>query len=872
MSTTITTTVSATSLTVAGNTGIPTVLPVVLDIGAASVTVTTDATGAWTYTETPPTPGTYTIVATCQSPAVPLPPVVATTTAVIAYPPGLTLPAPPTVVGTLLSPGTPAIEGNYIVLPFTGNWVSTAELVTFAVDGNGTSTGWKNPGTTGNTFSIPTSGLAAGLHAAEISTGTPAMASITWDFIYEQPATNATTVGSSGSSSTTPPDTLITRPAFPLPNATGELGAVMQRANDTATAATITTCLVTFKQGTLPTGSSVMLGGAPAQLDVHTTWSDKSVRVASLTANAPALAADASVMPMLATAPVMTGTPPSLTLPAGAVTIDLEIGGTAYSYDVATLLAGVQPDWLNGPLAVQGRISQVVTGYLRLLIDVCCHADGSWNVVVGFNGDLAFEATSPAAVFTEMGHIVYENLTYGWQDLVLQSVIVRQAGVIVKQVTNLTQYQYTVWHVEVDSRSAVPEMLFDVQAHIDSGLMPRFNLAGVSNVTIASYCGGISTTNGFCIPCTPPATAATGYYPNPVPTLGWGGLTTYMGETGGRNDIGMATDASCAWAITYDPRMRAYCLAQAEGAASIPWHAFVRANNRYINTDDQPKLWTSSQALQQGNTTGLPADQQLCGSNWQLDAAHMPNACMIPYLLTGRRHYLDEMLAQAAWCVMNINARGYTIPYPIVGFGQYREMAWCMRAVGCAMLLAEDTNPLLPWLTKVVAGNLSLVLGINASAQGELAAYWYNGTDLLAPWQVDFQVMPIVMLADCGVANAIEVLTVMAGFVCGRFIAQTGWFPSNGFGYYYTVPATTWPQIQTTLIAGNASVPDATIAFPPDSNDQYVAGAFQAVTQINRIVGSATTAAALAFVTTATTALGAGEVFTQSIPSFAITQ
>jgi hypothetical protein len=885
------------TLEIAGNTGLARVLPVTVNVGQIGTTVDTDATGAFSYAhpEDLLSPGTVAVKAICQPP---VEAIVLSTTVVVAYPPGLTVLGAPAAVGMLLALGTPTIVGSYINFPFTGSWAATtAELVNFFVDGVGKSSGWHGPTGASNVLYCPLNGLASGPHTAEVSIGNPVTSAVTWNFVYEPTA--ATPPSSGGGSAPAPADTLITRPNFPASTAAGQLGTVMQRANGAATPAAITTTLVTFSQGKLPAGSGVTLGGAPAQLDVHTTWLDKSARAASLTAHAPALATDAAVMPMLTIGSVMTGAPPALALPAGAVTIDLTIGGVAYAYDVGTLLKGVMPDWLNGPLAVQGCVSQVVTGFLRLLIDVVCYADGNWNVAVGFAGDLAFEATSPAAISIPLGVVAYENLAYGGQKLLLQSVVVKHAGAVAKQVTNLTQYQYTVWNADIDSRGtvpAVPEMTFDVVQHSASGLMPRFDMSGVSNATIAGYYASMTAANGFGTPSTPPATPAAGYYPNPVPTLGWGGHTLYMGQTGGRSDIGQATDPCCAWAITLDKRMREFCEAQAEGIASAPWHLFVRSTGRYINNVDQPKLWTATQQIAQGSAANaLPADQQIYGAPWALDAAHMPNACLIPYLLTGRRRYLREMLSQAAWCVMSVNARGLMTGDLVVNQGQGRGMAWCFRQIVYASLLAADADPLLPWLRQAVENNVAALNAINTTAQGELATYWcypngltgangaVPGTCIIAPWQNDFQQLALTVAADCKIAGAAEALSKCAGFTAGRFLPHASWYPQDGSDYYYTIFSngallTTWAELQAMQVAGGASANGNNAVLPPNCSLQYVAYARQTLIQMARVLtASGYTAAAaqcteaLAFVTQQANTFGAGDAFAQANPSFAIT-
>jgi hypothetical protein len=879
-------TLASINVPLAGNVGGP--FPTTITIGGAVSKVTPSSTGAWTLAEGVSAEMAATPVTVTYTPAPVLPaPSVATTT-VPGIPAGLTINGAPVVVGTALTPGTPFFGSPYISFPFTGNWASGSNTVGFSIDGKLLSQGPHNGGA--NSFAAAAASFT-GAHTAVISDGT---SSITWQFSYEPavaPAPPVTTGGGGttppGGGTTTTTPTLVMPPPFPAATAAGQLGSIMFRADKGASGAVYQTTHATLAQGLVPKGSGVTVGGKPAQIDVHSTWPDGSALSAQISAMSPALTAGQETFEIAVIGAAPTGTPVKVSIPVGELTVDFTIGTTAINLDVGTMLSTLpQTAWISGPLASEARVWKQVAGFLRLVVDARVYADGSSYVVLGLNADLAFEATSPLATFGAWGTIGYLNLTYGSQDFLYSATVTRN-GTVLKTISSLTQTQYSVGHVVSDTRTNAPTMLLDQRVHIASGLMPRFELSlGVLESTIAGYVGnGDFTTNGWVIPSTAPATPSY----TPVPTLPWGGLTLYMGTTGGRNDIGMVTDATSALAMTYDPGMLAMCLAQAEGASSIPWHLFDGPNNCYVNNINRPNLWPSYQALYTGGGAylPLPADQQMGGGPWTLDDAHMPNASVIPYLLTGERRYLDDLLAEATWCVTGEGNKNI-----IVNVGQVRGQAWCLRQVAYAALLCDDADSIKPWLQTVLQNNINTLLNDTALAtsEGELALYPFSDSapSRFAPWEGDFLIMPVVMLCDCGVAGAKELLTKLAGWAIGGSLPQTGWNPWNRMAYYWPIndqgpylsgpaPAgtsdvtyTTWAQTQTTLIVMGWGTAVGAEGQPQNSSLQYAAGWRQSTVAMHRILNTTDTVTALEFVNSAAAQIGGGDSFAQASPSFAI--
>jgi len=118
-----------------------------------------------------------------------------------------------------------------------------------------------------------------------------------------------------------------------------------------------------FKVGEVP--ANAVLGfsnGTPLQVDKKATHADGSLRHAVLTTVLPTLGGSASqVLTITNSGTAPSGGPialSSLLATAFDATINLSVGGTAYSASARSLLqTGTPPTWLSGPLATEWLVT-----------------------------------------------------------------------------------------------------------------------------------------------------------------------------------------------------------------------------------------------------------------------------------------------------------------------------------------------------------------------------------------------------------------------------------------------------------------------------------------------------------------------------------
>ena len=284
-----------------------------------------------------------------------------------------------------------------------------------------------------------------------------------------------------------------------------------------------------------------------------------------------------------------------------------------------------------------------------------------------------------------------------------------------------------------------------------------------------------------------------------IQTPGWdtplsdAGLTKYEPTTGGRPEIGPTTVANAIWLITQSPTAAVYAISQADTAGAVPWHMFNLQTGNFLTTQDIPNIWTDGRGGPHSGTIGLT--QQVDAANgWRADSPHEPDLAYIPFLMTGSRYYLDQLNAMATWnetafwpaSVARNEGQGI-----VVGAGaQVRGSAWALRSLDEAAYINPDDSAMQAYFTKMVANNMSyLVNAIPAWTASEGEAYGYipgvygnNGNT--APWEQDFFVTTVGLMARQGNADAVTVLNWLSHFTTGRFLsADKGFSPRDGIAY-----------------------------------------------------------------------------------------
>src|SRR6185437_1369714 len=137
---------------------------------------------------------------------------------------------------------------------------------------------------------------------------------------------------------------------------------------------------------------------------------------------------------------------------------------------------------------------------------------------------------------------------------------------------------------------------------------------------------------------------------------------------------------------------------QADAAGSIPWHFFSAKEGIYLTVQKNPNLWVDYRAQDSkmpGLTQPMEPFTKTCNC-FALDSAHEPDPSFIPYLMTGRRYYLDQLMAQASWNVVSREPHVRNFGEGIVVGRNYqvRAKAWMLRSVMNAAWIAPDSDPL----------------------------------------------------------------------------------------------------------------------------------------------------------------------------------
>jgi hypothetical protein len=560
-----------------------------------------------------------------------------------------------------------------------------------------------------------------------------------------------------------------------------------------------------FRPGDLPRDRSLLARQGdgrpvPAQLDVTSRHADGSAKfgIVSL-APAGALAPRQPLGVVLAAGPAPTERAAPLALAAALegrqvlVEITHLDGGAPWRADLADLLrqpAARVPGaaWQDGPLAVQRRLSLRVPATaaggptsLRLVADVAVHADRTLWLDAWLRNDVAMQPGGGAARYTL--RIVLDG---------------REA----LRTTIPVHHQYTAWGrllgVGPGGTAARPpaHVRHDAGYLADTGAVARYDLSvPVSEALLASYAQAVAA----------PAWAAP-FSPR--------GITQYMPMSGGRADIGPIPLYQAAWLVSGDPRAAGFSIGQAEAAGAVPWHHWDLQGGGgaggWLDVERWPALWTDGRGGAPPNGLMQPVPPS-SATGWEHDHAHQPDLAFVPFILTGRRAFLDELQAQGAWNVVGYwpapQARGNG-EANLIRDMQVRGAAWALRQVHEAGWITPDADPQGAYFQRCERNNLRWLrsqIPAWTRAQGE-AHGWVSGdfsqVNDLAPWQQDHLASTMIAMARKGDPDARAVLDFMANFLLGRFLsADKGFNPRDGVAYQLVIndaqkaPLRSWREV-----------------------------------------------------------------------------
>lgn len=462
--------------------------------------------------------------------------------------------------------------------------------------------------------------------------------------------------------------------------------------------------------------------------------------------------------------------------------LDLQVSGRRLSVDAAALLRqalgrGEKP-WLSGPLATEIRVKEKLSPELTAILDIRALASGAVRTSVAVHNDDMFASTGKDIAYRA-------TVRMGGQTMVDHQLTHRR----------FANWREIVWAGAAPSRAHV---VYDYPYMIAAGAVPAWDPELDINRAFFENATAIDGTD-------------TGPMGNAM-------ILKAMPTSGGRHDIGMVPDWTLAWLRSQSPAARAAMMGNAEAAGAIPWHIRDPKTMRVPVLDDHPRYWLDARANQGTNGHG-PMVTDVEG--WNLDNAHQPEMAYVPYLISGDRHLLDELIAQTAFALFSYDANpGYRDGAEgNLTNDEVRGQSWANRTHGYAAFITPDNHPEKSYLTGKLRQRL-LWYPRAYTARDDLggpARYetsgWIEGPYPLghiANWQQDFFSQSLAQIARMGFSEALPVYNYTRKYQLSRFLRSD--FNPLWATHYATVhadkqtdePFATWREIaQANLADGN---------------------------------------------------------------------
>ncbi|MGH2612811.1 MAG: hypothetical protein ACRDFB_07150, partial [Rhabdochlamydiaceae bacterium] len=216
-----------------------------------------------------------------------------------------------------------------------------------------------------------------------------------------------------------------------------------------------------------------------------------------------------------------------------------------------------------------------------------------------------------------------------------------------------------------------------------------------------------------------------------------------------------------AWWLT--TQNAAFCQVALEGSkvcGEIPWHTWNPNTGNYWTNEDDHYLQTFRIVTQAGisNVGVWTADQ-----TWQINGEHYPDLCYISYLFTGRRYFLDQLIASTLW-VQQQDVGAAVGGNIVLGF-QYlyfspsltpRTQGWGFRNALYCCYAQPDNNSLKSFFRQVVDNNLNWVssqIDIYQSRQEDCYGWLpgdYGTPAVIPAWEIDYCLYTICLCAMMG--------------------------------------------------------------------------------------------------------------------------
>jgi hypothetical protein len=406
----------------------------------------------------------------------------------------------------------------------------------------------------------------------------------------------------------------------------------------------------------LPQGQAtnyVKVGALNTQTDVKNTWGDGSIRDCQVSCVVPS-EDDYDITAGTAATGSFTPTWPS-------ASVALNIGGTTYT---ATLPSLTTTDpWFVGPIVKEYRVQMAPVngatphGALEVIFDVRSYSEG------GHRLGITVQSVKDVAA--------NNAFTYDVVVTIAAATAFSQSGVDHRTMTK--------WHRAFTTGSPTLSTITpDFEPFHTSYAIPRYD-ATMSN-------------NAW------PATDSLAHARYGITEFG--DMSEGMGSPGGRNELAYFPLWWAEYIIHKEADAYAYGIRHAELSGSWSGH-ITHSDGSSIKRTEDTGYWLD--AGNRGGSMSITMDGGFIrGLAESLEINHIPQLCLIPYLLTGDRYFLEQMRSWAHACILMTYQgdgwHGYGIGddpmWTLLYSHQVRGIAWGLRTVAeaAAFLPAGDDD------------------------------------------------------------------------------------------------------------------------------------------------------------------------------------
>lgn len=545
-----------------------------------------------------------------------------------------------------------------------------------------------------------------------------------------------------------------------------------------------------FARGDMP--DAVAVEGLPTQADVKRRWPDGSIKHAILTVDLPELSEGAQrVLRLVGTAKAEDA---KVALPAATDVPEMLIRfavdqGPVVSVSLRRTLQMSKPQriWLSGPLAVEAHYAAVPT-------DDCGKPDPDLDVRLHVIWYPTMRCARVAAVvenchWTSPGNVPYDvSIVVNGQEAYTR----KQAGRWEhdkRDTAYLGHPRGARWvkRFWLGPSPGEARIRYDADYFNTTGLLPRYDTTlRVPEDTLAGM--------------------AQSWSQRGTDILQNGSIEPYFPTTGGREDIGPLPTWTTRWLLSQDHRARTVMLGNADLSGSCPVHLRDPATDWVLSIDDHPKfsLNPAGTMVKHPPLRSTVETPYILSPNsrFQVDAAHQPSLCYVPYLVTGDYYYLEELQFWANYNMVNSNAAYRQQDEGILTCSmELRGVAWALRQLVHAAAVSPDEDPGKIYFESKLANNLKYYndflaerLPIRPNPLGYFPAaliHAYGKTEemrrrwlTMAPWMHNFFTWSLVHAVEQGYTEAAAPRDYFMKFSIGAMTNPAEITPFAGNAYY----------------------------------------------------------------------------------------